>query len=192
MAFTYPQRVRFQHCDPAGIVFFPRYFEMVNATVEEWFATRLDLPFSEMHGPTHGGVPTATIRADFTAPSRLGEMLDWTLVPRRLGPGPRAAAIHVDPDQRLGNLHARLAGAARAQAQLAARPAQAQRHERPVEHLAEPRRGGEVGADGRGRHAAAQQQQQQQCQDALSAAKRSTVDSPGARFVIIISSIFAA
>jgi 4-hydroxybenzoyl-CoA thioesterase len=85
MAFTYPQRVRFQHCDPAGIVFFPRYFEMVNATVEEWFATRLDLPFSEMHGPTRGGVPTATIRADFTAPSRLGEMLDWTLVPLRLG-----------------------------------------------------------------------------------------------------------
>ena len=30
--------VRFQHCDPAGIVFYPRYLEMINQTVEEWFA----------------------------------------------------------------------------------------------------------------------------------------------------------
>ena len=85
MAFVFPQRVRFQHCDPAGIVFFPRYFEMVNATVEEWFAERLAMPFSEMHGPAHGGVPTASIRAEFRAPSRLGDLLEWRLAPRRLG-----------------------------------------------------------------------------------------------------------
>ena len=30
--------VRFQHCDPAGIVFYPRYFEMISQSVEEWFA----------------------------------------------------------------------------------------------------------------------------------------------------------
>ena len=76
MAFFFSQRVRFQHCDPAGIVFFPRYFEMVNATVEEWFAERLGMPFAEMHGPTQGGVPTASIRADFRAPSRLGDLLE--------------------------------------------------------------------------------------------------------------------
>jgi 4-hydroxybenzoyl-CoA thioesterase len=85
MSFVFPQRVRFQHCDPAGIVFFPRYFEMVNATVEEWFATRLGLPFHEMHGPARGGVPTASISAVFTAPSRLGDLLDWALAPVRLG-----------------------------------------------------------------------------------------------------------
>jgi 4-hydroxybenzoyl-CoA thioesterase len=85
MAFIFPQRVRFQHCDPAGIVFFPRYFEMVNATVEEWFAVSIGMSFAEMHGPTQGGVPTASIRADFRAPSRLGDLLDWRLAPRRLG-----------------------------------------------------------------------------------------------------------
>ena len=85
MAFVFPQRVRFQHCDPAGIVFFPRYFEMVNATVEEWFGERLGMSFAEMHGPTQGGVPTASIRADFRAPSRLGDLLEWRLKPRRLG-----------------------------------------------------------------------------------------------------------
>jgi 4-hydroxybenzoyl-CoA thioesterase len=81
----FSQRVRFQHCDPAGIIFYPRYFEMVNATVEEWFATRLGVSFAEIHGPMQRGVPTARFTAEFTAPSRLGEMLDWRLAPRRIG-----------------------------------------------------------------------------------------------------------
>ena len=77
--------MRFQHCDPAGIIFYPRYFEMLNATIEEWFATRLGLDFAEIHGPMRGGVPTAALRADFRAPSRLGETLDFALTPVRLG-----------------------------------------------------------------------------------------------------------
>ncbi len=84
-AFTVTRKVRFEHCDPAGIVFYPRYFEMVNATVEDWFEARLDLPFSRMHGSEAHGVPTVSISAAFTAPSRLGERLDFTLRPVRLG-----------------------------------------------------------------------------------------------------------
>ena len=37
--------VRFRHCDPAGIVFYPRYFEMINDFVEEWFDKGMGLPF---------------------------------------------------------------------------------------------------------------------------------------------------
>ena len=33
MTFTTQRKVRFQHCDPAGIVFYPRYFEMINSVV---------------------------------------------------------------------------------------------------------------------------------------------------------------
>ena len=33
MAFIAQRKVRFQHCDPAGIVFYPRYFEMLNSVV---------------------------------------------------------------------------------------------------------------------------------------------------------------
>ena len=36
--------VRFSHCDPAGIVYFPRYFDMINGVVEDWFAGTLGLP----------------------------------------------------------------------------------------------------------------------------------------------------
>ena len=84
-AFTLPQKVRFQHCDPAGIVFYPRYFEMVTATVEEWFAQRLGVPFETLHGPLGAAVPTASISVDFHAPSRLGEVLEFRLTPTRIG-----------------------------------------------------------------------------------------------------------
>ena len=39
--FTVDIPVRFQHTDPAGIVFYPRYFEMINQVIEDWFAEKL-------------------------------------------------------------------------------------------------------------------------------------------------------
>jgi 4-hydroxybenzoyl-CoA thioesterase len=84
MAFLRQELVRFQHCDPAGIVFYPRAFEMINATVEDWFAA-LGMPFSRMHGPERHGVPTAEIAVTFARPMRLGETLDLALRLVRLG-----------------------------------------------------------------------------------------------------------
>ena len=83
--FSLQQTVRFQHCDPAGIVFYPRYFEMINTTVEEWFAQRLGAPFATLHGAMGAAVPTASISIDFHAPSRLGEVLELRLRPTRIG-----------------------------------------------------------------------------------------------------------
>ena len=85
MAFVHMQPVMFQHCDPAGIVFYPRYFEMLNATVEVWFDARLGHSFARLHGPMGLAVPTAAIEVTFTAPSRLGDELSFTLKPTRLG-----------------------------------------------------------------------------------------------------------
>ena len=73
MEFTCDQRILFRHCDPAGIVFYPRYFEMINDCVEAFFEQVVGLPFSEIHG--NGGVPTAEITTRFHAPSRLGEAI---------------------------------------------------------------------------------------------------------------------
>ncbi len=84
-AFRTLRRVEFQHCDPAGIVFYPRFFEMTNSVVEEWFGAELGLSFAEMHSGARCGVPTARIEAEFPAPSRLGEVLEFTLRLSRLG-----------------------------------------------------------------------------------------------------------
>lgn len=82
MTFHITQPVLFRHCDPAGIVFYPRYFEMVNDTVEAFFAS-IDYPFHDMH-KTHG-VPTVEICASFKKASRHGDVLDLSLTPTRVG-----------------------------------------------------------------------------------------------------------
>jgi 4-hydroxybenzoyl-CoA thioesterase len=101
--FTLQQKVRFQHCDPAGIVFYPRYFEMINATVEEWFAQRLGVPFETLHGPLGAAVPTASMKVDFHAPSRLGDFLEFRLRPTRIGRSSVGLSIeaYCGPEKRL-------------------------------------------------------------------------------------------
>lgn len=77
--------VRFADCDPAGIVFYPRYLEIFNNLVEDWFAEELDFSFPEIIN-THGwGLPTVHLEVDFVAPSRFGEMLSATLSVRKVG-----------------------------------------------------------------------------------------------------------
>lgn len=78
-------RVRFKDCDAAGIVFFPRYFEMLNDLVEDWFRDALDWPFEHMHGADCAGVPTANLDCRFVAPSRMGDVLTRELGVARLG-----------------------------------------------------------------------------------------------------------
>ncbi|WP_454721735.1 MULTISPECIES: acyl-CoA thioesterase [Cupriavidus] len=83
--FANTRRVRFKDCDAAGIVFFPRYFEMLNDLVEDWFRKALDWPFGEMHGAGAAGVPTAALSCRFVAPSRLGEVLTRELRVTHIG-----------------------------------------------------------------------------------------------------------
>ncbi len=81
--FTLSQKVLFKHCDPAGIVFYPRYFEMINDAIEAFFDEVLGASFVEIHKT--GGVPTAQIQTTFNAPSRHGDVLQISLKPKRVG-----------------------------------------------------------------------------------------------------------
>lgn len=83
--FTVERRVRFADCDAAGIVFFPRYFEMLNGVVEDWFAGPLGVSFRELHIDRGLSVPTAALEARFIAPSRLEDDLTFALTVTRLG-----------------------------------------------------------------------------------------------------------
>ena len=85
MTFVKRKLVRFAHVDAAGIVFYPRYFELVNAVIEDYFAERVGVDFATMHGMRRIGVPTVALDADFTSPSRLGDRLDFALAVARVG-----------------------------------------------------------------------------------------------------------
>ena len=71
--FIKQEKIRFQHIDYAGIVFYPRFLEMLNCLVEDWFEEALDRPFSKMHQTN--GIPTVDLKIQFKNPARLGEIL---------------------------------------------------------------------------------------------------------------------
>ena len=83
--FTSGRKVRFADCDAAGIVFYPRYFEMLNGVVEDWFAGPLQASFRELHVNRQVSVPTAAVEARFIAPSRLEDDLTFSLSVTKLG-----------------------------------------------------------------------------------------------------------
>ncbi len=71
--FIKQEKIRFEHIDFAGIVFYPRYLEMLNALVEDWFEEALHRPFHKMHETN--GIPTVDLKVQFKKAARLGETL---------------------------------------------------------------------------------------------------------------------
>jgi 4-hydroxybenzoyl-CoA thioesterase len=85
MSYTTQALVRFAHVDAAGIVFYPRYFEMVNAALEDFFADVVGVDFQALHIGRGLGVPTVKLDSEFHAPSRLGDRLDIGVAVERVG-----------------------------------------------------------------------------------------------------------
>jgi len=85
MSWSTTRKVEFSHVDGAGIVFYPRYFEMISSVIEEWFDRCLLYPFDRMHFHDRRGIPTAEINVKFLAPSRLGDVLEFSVTVPRIG-----------------------------------------------------------------------------------------------------------
>lgn len=81
--FIKEEKIRFQHVDYAGIVFYPRFLEMLNCLVEDWFEEALDRPFSKIHETN--GIPTVDLKVQFKKAARLGEILTKKLWVKHLG-----------------------------------------------------------------------------------------------------------
>ncbi|MCM5679859.1 acyl-CoA thioesterase [Schlegelella sp. S2-27] len=91
--------IRFSHCDPAGIVFFPQYLVMLNNLVEDWFTEGLGIAYAGLLGPRRIGLPTVSLSCEFTAPSRMGETVALGLTIERIG----GASITLQLGCRLGD-----------------------------------------------------------------------------------------
>ncbi|MBY8821430.1 acyl-CoA thioesterase [Sphingomonas colocasiae] len=90
---TYP--LRFAHCDPAGIAYYPRYFELCDAAIEDWTAEVIGISRREMHLDLGLGMPTVDLKASFAAPSRLGDLLDIAVAVERVGRSSVALALDI-------------------------------------------------------------------------------------------------
>jgi 4-hydroxybenzoyl-CoA thioesterase len=102
-AFTRDVTVRFSHCDPAGIVYFPHYFDMFNGLIEDWYTHELGHDYAELILASRLGFPFVHIECDFKIPSRMGEVIEMTLLVERIGRSSLGIAIicHRDGLERL-------------------------------------------------------------------------------------------
>jgi 4-hydroxybenzoyl-CoA thioesterase len=102
-AFTRSVPVRFSHCDPAGIVYFPHYFDMFNGLIEDWYGQELGYDYAELITGGKYGFPFVHIECDFKIPSRIGDVIELSLLVEHIGRSSLAIAIvcHRDNVERL-------------------------------------------------------------------------------------------
>ena len=83
-AFRTLRRVRFSDCDPAGIVYTPRYVDMLNGVIEDFFLDGLGIDY---HGLITGGLGLgyASLHCDFFRPAHMGDRLTMTPLVDRIG-----------------------------------------------------------------------------------------------------------
>ncbi len=83
--FVHDQLIRFSHCDPAAIVYFPRFFDLAHSAMEDWFTDGLGIALPQLIRERRIGTPTVNINCDFAKPLRMGDTLRFELRVGRLG-----------------------------------------------------------------------------------------------------------
>ena len=83
--FVHEQLIRFSHCDPAGIVYFPRFFDLAHGTMEDWFSLALGQPLPDLIRDRRIGTPTVSVQCEFAKPLRMGDTLRFELSVLKLG-----------------------------------------------------------------------------------------------------------
>jgi len=93
-AFRAGRMVRFSDCDPAGIAYMPRYLDMLNGVIEDFFPSALGLDYHAfIRGGT--GLGYAGLHCDFFRPTRMGAQLVVTALVARLGGASATFVLHV-------------------------------------------------------------------------------------------------
>lgn len=64
--FRAEKLIRFQHCDPAGIVFYPQYFVLFHELMEDWFNEGLGGNYAEYIREQGMGLPTVKVECEIS------------------------------------------------------------------------------------------------------------------------------
>ncbi|MBS7706779.1 acyl-CoA thioesterase [Chelatococcus asaccharovorans] len=86
--------IRFSHCDPAGIVYTPVYFDLFNGVIEDWFADALGLPYRLFIRDRQTGLGYAHAACDFFLPNEMGDVLDVAVVVAEVGRSSYRLTLH--------------------------------------------------------------------------------------------------
>ena len=88
---VYKLRVKFGDCDPAGIVYYPKFFDWFHQAMESWFDNVLGARYASVIWDRKIGFPAAHTQADFKAPCNIGEDLAIEVRVDRVG----RSAVHL-------------------------------------------------------------------------------------------------
>jgi 4-hydroxybenzoyl-CoA thioesterase len=83
--FSKQRKIRFSHCDPAGIVYFVHFFDMINGCVEDWLTDAIGLSSQELMLRRRVGFPIVNTTCEFFRPCHLADVLALELTIARLG-----------------------------------------------------------------------------------------------------------
>ena len=82
--FTTEKLIRFHHCDPAGIVFYPQYFYLLSEAMEDFMAAA-GKPQHEQINLLRRGWPIIRLEVDFVRMSRYGDVVQIDVKVKRIG-----------------------------------------------------------------------------------------------------------
>jgi 4-hydroxybenzoyl-CoA thioesterase/acyl-CoA thioester hydrolase len=87
-------KIRFGHCDPAGIVYTPNFFDIFNVVIEKWYEHALGIDYYEIVGPRRVGLGYVNTHADFFMPCTMGSTLDVVVDVQRVGNSSFVVLLH--------------------------------------------------------------------------------------------------
>ena len=99
IAFEDDKLIRFHHCDPAGIIFYPQYFILFNELIEDWFTHGLGISFVDQVTKERVSTPIGQVECDFVAASKIGDVLNFRLAVGRIGTSSIRLNIEVHHDE---------------------------------------------------------------------------------------------
>jgi 4-hydroxybenzoyl-CoA thioesterase len=101
MTFIKKYLIRLSHCDATGQVFYPNYFHIFNALVEDWFYEAIEVRFDEFLMLRGLALPTVKLETTFLKPTRMGETVDFWLTLSHIGRSSVRFSMGVEKDGEL-------------------------------------------------------------------------------------------
>lgn len=98
--WSFKVTIRHGHCDPAGIVYTPKFFDLFNHAIEGWFIEALGIDYYDVIGERRTGLGYVTASADFFTPCMMGDKLEIFVRVVRVGSKSYTLMLHAMKDGR--------------------------------------------------------------------------------------------
>lgn len=87
-------KIRFGHCDPAGIVYMPLFFDIFNGVIEDWYDQALRLGYHDFIAQRKVGLGYVNAHGDFFVPCMMGEFLRVAVELEQVGNSSFVVILH--------------------------------------------------------------------------------------------------